>query len=128
MGTAIGFIWAGNIAAATGGQWGYAFLGEVPLMLPFAISAWFIPNRLKGTGGNPSDAEAARDSRAKSISSGASNTINNDDFDAELDHEDTPLVYDSPKQAKTGAGCALPRIPSCIALVGVLPFTQACHI
>lgn len=33
VGTAVGFIWAGQISAATNGQWGWAFLGEVRVLL-----------------------------------------------------------------------------------------------
>ena len=47
LGTAVGFIYAGQIANAY--RWEWAFLGEAPPMVLFAIGAWFIPFRLKSS-------------------------------------------------------------------------------
>ena len=49
LGTALGFVYAGQIANAF--RWEWAFLGEAPPMLIFAIGAWFIPFRLKSSEG-----------------------------------------------------------------------------
>ena len=45
FGTALGFIYAGQIAAH--GKWEWAFMGEAPLMIFFATGSYFIPFRLK---------------------------------------------------------------------------------
>ena len=44
-GTAMGFIYAGQIAAL--GKWEWAFMAEAPLMVFFAIGSYFIPFRLQ---------------------------------------------------------------------------------
>jgi MFS transporter, Spinster family, sphingosine-1-phosphate transporter len=43
-GTAVGFIWGGQMSEAIG--WEYAFLVEAPLMIPMAIYFFFVPHRL----------------------------------------------------------------------------------
>ena len=45
VGTALGFIYAGQVAAH--GKWEWAFIGEAPLMVIFAIGSYFVPFRLK---------------------------------------------------------------------------------
>lgn len=49
FGTAVGFMWGGGITKWTGNQWQWAFFGEAPFMVPFAILAFFIPDRLKSS-------------------------------------------------------------------------------
>lgn len=45
-GTALGFLLAGQVTAATG-AWGWTYILEAPLMVPFAIMVFFIPYRLR---------------------------------------------------------------------------------
>lgn len=79
-------------------------------MIPFAISAFFIPNRLKGTGGNPAD-----DTKTKFGSTRSINSTPNDGLDGD---ESTPLVYDSPAEAQKGSGLKVPtfwsQVKACI--------------
>ena len=48
-GTALGLIYAGAVNAVTDGQWEWAFVLEVPAMLPLAILAFFVPFTVKRT-------------------------------------------------------------------------------
>jgi len=48
-GTALGFVWAGEIAKAL--SWEWAFIIECPIMLPIAIMCFFVPLKLKNTSG-----------------------------------------------------------------------------
>eukprot|EP00039_Didymoeca_costata_P003900 m.70417 g.70417 ORF g.70417 m.70417 type:complete len:516 (-) comp12130_c0_seq1:54-1601(-) len=64
VGTALGFIWGGKITEIFAGKWEWAFFIEAPFMVPFAISAFFIPHRLKKHKKSAMDAVAINSSEA----------------------------------------------------------------
>eukprot|EP00946_MAST-07B_sp_MAST-7B-sp1_P003505 g3505.t1 len=77
LGTALGFVYAGQIANAF--RWEWAFLGEAPPMVLFAVGAWFIPFRLRasdsddGLGSQGELGSAQRRSTVDSLTAGLLN-------------------------------------------------------
>ena len=98
-GTALGFVWAGEIAKAL--SWEYAFIIECPIMLPIAIMCFFIPLDLKskaghGHGGHGATALDDVDSTATATATAATPTAVKASVLA-YEEEDTAIVV-SPGQ------------------------------
>eukprot|EP00750_Incisomonas_marina_P025857 INCI573.1.p1 GENE.INCI573.1~~INCI573.1.p1 ORF type:complete len:518 (+),score=85.71 INCI573.1:300-1853(+) len=102
-GTALGFVWAGEIAKAL--SWEYAFIIECPIMLPIAIMCFFIPLDLKNKSGVHGHGASSHDDVAldvKAVSEGSINDATADQLltgagsggvDAD-DFEDDEASYD----------------------------------